>query len=225
MFRILAAAEAVGVSWATPGDGRRLREGARAIRPHHRHLPGRQAPRRRTCWSTRKRPPRRPGTPRAPTIWTAPGSPLRWPPRTQCELRSSTRRTTFSCTAASHSPGSTTRTCICGGPAPWRPLMADGADPLVDVVDGQRSGQAHGASFTLPPEAEDHRQPGPRGRRQSALACPTTSSVTSSSTPDIWCRTGPSRGAGAPMCSSSWSSRRSSAASTVPTWGSPAGSR
>jgi alkylation response protein AidB-like acyl-CoA dehydrogenase len=37
-------------------------------------------------------------------------------------------------------------------------VMADGAEPLVDVVDAQRSGQAHGASFTLPPEAEDYRQ-------------------------------------------------------------------
>ena len=37
-------------------------------------------------------------------------------------------------------------------------VMAEGADPLVDVVDAQRSGQAHGASFTLPPEAEDYRQ-------------------------------------------------------------------
>ncbi len=37
-------------------------------------------------------------------------------------------------------------------------VMADGADPLVDVVDGQRGGLAHGASFTLPPEAEDYRQ-------------------------------------------------------------------
>ena len=36
-------------------------------------------------------------------------------------------------------------------------LMADDADPLLDVVDGQRNGQAHGASFTLPPESEDHR--------------------------------------------------------------------
>ena len=36
-------------------------------------------------------------------------------------------------------------------------LMADGGDPLLDVVEGRRSGQAHGASFTLPPEAEDHR--------------------------------------------------------------------
>jgi alkylation response protein AidB-like acyl-CoA dehydrogenase len=36
-------------------------------------------------------------------------------------------------------------------------LMADGADPLLDVVEGQRSGQAHGASFTLPPESEEYR--------------------------------------------------------------------
>ena len=36
-------------------------------------------------------------------------------------------------------------------------LMADGGDPLLDVVEGQRSGQAHGASFTLPPESEEYR--------------------------------------------------------------------
>jgi len=36
-------------------------------------------------------------------------------------------------------------------------IMADGADPLLDVVEAQRSGQAHGASFTLPQEAEEHR--------------------------------------------------------------------
>ena len=36
-------------------------------------------------------------------------------------------------------------------------LMADGADPLVDVVEGQRSGQARGASFTLPPESDEYR--------------------------------------------------------------------
>ncbi len=38
-------------------------------------------------------------------------------------------------------------------------IMADGADPLVDVVEGQRSGQAHAASFTLPDEAEQFRAP------------------------------------------------------------------
>ena len=36
-------------------------------------------------------------------------------------------------------------------------IMADGGDPLLDVVEAQRSGQAHGASFTLPQEAEAHR--------------------------------------------------------------------
>ncbi|MGV0851783.1 acyl-CoA dehydrogenase [Mycolicibacterium phlei] len=36
-------------------------------------------------------------------------------------------------------------------------VMAEAGDPLVDVVEGQRSGQAHGATFTLPPEAEEFR--------------------------------------------------------------------
>ena len=37
-------------------------------------------------------------------------------------------------------------------------VLGDGADPLIDVVDGQRSGQARGASFALPAEAEQYRQ-------------------------------------------------------------------
>jgi len=36
-------------------------------------------------------------------------------------------------------------------------LMEEGGDPLLDVVEGQRSGQAHAASFTLPPEADAYR--------------------------------------------------------------------
>ncbi|KGI66330.1 acyl-CoA dehydrogenase [Mycolicibacterium rufum] len=36
-------------------------------------------------------------------------------------------------------------------------LTADGTDPLLDVVAGQRGGRARGATFTLPPEAEEHR--------------------------------------------------------------------
>ncbi|MDT5071012.1 MAG: hypothetical protein QOH82_332, partial [Mycobacterium sp.] len=36
-------------------------------------------------------------------------------------------------------------------------IMSDGVEPLIDVVDGQRSGQARGASFTLPAEAEEFR--------------------------------------------------------------------
>lgn len=37
-------------------------------------------------------------------------------------------------------------------------LLSEAGDPLLDVVDAQRSGQAHGASFTLPPEAEQFRE-------------------------------------------------------------------
>ena len=36
-------------------------------------------------------------------------------------------------------------------------LMEESGDPLLDVVEGQRSGQAHGASFTLPSEADAYR--------------------------------------------------------------------
>jgi 3-oxochol-4-en-24-oyl-CoA dehydrogenase len=36
-------------------------------------------------------------------------------------------------------------------------LMEEGGDPLLDIVEGQRSGQAHGASFTLPAEADAYR--------------------------------------------------------------------
>jgi alkylation response protein AidB-like acyl-CoA dehydrogenase len=37
-------------------------------------------------------------------------------------------------------------------------LMGECGDPLLDVVEAQRSGQAHGASFTLPTEAERYRE-------------------------------------------------------------------
>jgi 3-oxochol-4-en-24-oyl-CoA dehydrogenase len=38
-------------------------------------------------------------------------------------------------------------------------VMGDGDEPLIDIVDAQRSGQAHGASFALPAEAEEYRTP------------------------------------------------------------------
>jgi len=37
-------------------------------------------------------------------------------------------------------------------------LMGEGSDPLADIVEAQRSGQVHGASFTLPPEADEYRK-------------------------------------------------------------------
>ncbi|KRE27444.1 acyl-CoA dehydrogenase [Mycobacterium sp. Soil538] len=36
-------------------------------------------------------------------------------------------------------------------------LTADGTDPLLDVVAGQREGRARAATFTLPPEADEYR--------------------------------------------------------------------
>lgn len=36
-------------------------------------------------------------------------------------------------------------------------VTGNGADPLADVVDGQRTGRAHGASFALPEEAAEYR--------------------------------------------------------------------
>ena len=82
-------------------------------------------------------------------------------------------------------------------------VMADGADPLIDVVDGQRSGQATAPRSrcptaprsTAPPRAT----PSPRGGR-----CPRRSGATSWSTPGIWCRTGRGRGEGPRESSSSW---------------------
>ncbi len=82
-------------------------------------------------------------------------------------------------------------------------LLADGADPLIDVVDAQRGGQAHGASFALPAEARTT-APGPATPSPPCARCPPTSSATSWSTPGTWCRTGPSPGAGAPTSSSNW---------------------
>ncbi|KUH82295.1 MULTISPECIES: acyl-CoA dehydrogenase [unclassified Mycobacterium] len=37
-------------------------------------------------------------------------------------------------------------------------LLAEAGDPLLDIVEAQRSGAAHGATFTSPPEAEQFRE-------------------------------------------------------------------
>ena len=55
-------------------------------------------------------------------------------------------------------------------------LLSDGADPLADIVEAQRSGQARGATFTLPPEADEYRQAArERGRRTARAARRTAS--------------------------------------------------
>lgn len=48
-------------------------------------------------------------------------------------------------------------------------LTADGTDPLLDVVAGQREGRARAATFTLPPRPTST-APGPRSRRGGARA-------------------------------------------------------
>ena len=82
-------------------------------------------------------------------------------------------------------------------------LMGDGADPLLDVVEAQRSGQAHGASFTLPAEAEEYRE-------QARDAVVKLRSLPAEEQRDFLVdsgylrRTGPNRGAARPTSSSSW---------------------
>jgi alkylation response protein AidB-like acyl-CoA dehydrogenase len=44
-------------------------------------------------------------------------------------------------------------------------MMAEAGDPLLDVVEGQRTGRAHAATFTLPDEAEQY-----RGQARDAVA-------------------------------------------------------
>ena len=83
-------------------------------------------------------------------------------------------------------------------------IMGDGADPLIDVVDGQRTGQAHGASFALPEEAEAVPHGRARRRGHAAVAADGAAARLPGRLRVIWCRTGRRRGARPPECSSSW---------------------
>ena len=82
-------------------------------------------------------------------------------------------------------------------------LIGDGADPLLDVVEGRAAVRHTAHRSRCPPRPTST---GGRRRRPSSRSgrCPPTSSATSSSTPATWCRTGRSRGAARRMCSSSW---------------------
>ena len=102
------------------GHGRRIRQGARAVRQDHRHLPGRQAPRRQHVRQCRgdhrgglgRGPRRRSGQRVVPRRGRGrprdPHSGLQ-----RAEQHSAARR-------HRRTPGSTTPTCTCGGPAHWR---------------------------------------------------------------------------------------------------------
>ncbi len=58
-------------------------------------------------------------------------------------------------------------------------VMADGADPLVEVVEAQRSGLAHGASFTLPARGGGATAPRPGKLSGGSVRCRPISSATS----------------------------------------------
>ncbi len=102
-----------------PGHGRRVRQGARAVRPDHRHLPGRQTPCRQHAGERRgdhrghlgRGARRRPGQCVVPRRG---GRRARHP-------HAGLQRAVQHSAARRHraTPGSTTPTCTCGGPAPW----------------------------------------------------------------------------------------------------------
>ena len=206
------------------GDGRRVRQGARAVRPHHRYLPGRQAPRRQHARqrrgdhrghlgrSARRRPRQRLVRRRGRRIPCDP-----YPDLQRAEQHSVARR--YRLHVGARRP----------------PLPAPGPHTLGDDGGRYRPAARCGRGPAQRPGARRVVHAALRGggstaaRRarpsQASARCPRTNSATSSSTPATWCRIGPSPGAGPRTCSSSWSSRRSSPASTGPTWGSRAGWR
>ena len=103
----------------SPGDGRRIRQGARAVRPDHRHLPGRQAPCRQHARQrrgdhrghlgrgARRRSGQRVVRRRGGRVARHPHADLQ-----RAEQHSAARR-------YRRSPGSTTPTSTCAGPARW----------------------------------------------------------------------------------------------------------
>ena len=138
--------------------GRRLRQGARAVRPAHRHVPGRQAPLRQHARRLRaghrgrvgRRPRRRGG--RRPALAT----PRPWRPRSPCRPATSARSSTSRCTAASASPGSTTPTCISAGPPRSRRSSTPRPPPATSPISCAAA-CAGTRTIDLPPEAEPMR--------------------------------------------------------------------
>jgi len=127
VFRILASAEAVGISWATLDmavEYAKVREQFgrtigtfQAVKHHAANMLVNAEQTTAATWALNI------------STWTAPGSQAPSRRHTPSGPRYSTRSTTFSCTAVSGSRGSTTRTCTCGGPARWRPSWQKAPSP------------------------------------------------------------------------------------------------
>ena len=119
VFRILASAEAVGVAWASlemAVEYAKVREQFgrtigtfQAVKHHAANMLVDAEQTTAAVWDAA----------RADDLDSL-GSPPRWRPLTPSGRGSSTRRTIFSCTAASVSPGSMTRTSTFAAPARWR---------------------------------------------------------------------------------------------------------
>ena len=169
VFRILAAAEAAGGAWAAstwPSTTPRCASSSAA--PSARSRPSSTMP--RTCWSTPSRPPRRRGMPPGPTTWTTPGSPapsrLRMRSGAQvCNAQNNIQLHGGIGFTWEHDAHLYLRRALT-----LAAIMADGADPLVDVVDGPT--HRAGPRRVVRPARGGRAVPGGRPRRRRHLEVP-----------------------------------------------------
>ena len=124
-----------------PGHGGRVRQGARAVRPEDRRLPGDQAPVRRDARDHRVGDRGRVGR-RVRRRRQSDDEQWRSPPTsprsTASTARSRSPRTASRCSAASASPSSTTRTSTCAGRSPCAALVGDGDAAAARLAGARR---------------------------------------------------------------------------------------
>ena len=172
LARTLAAAEAAG-SRRGARHGRRVREAAGAVRPFDRHVPGGEAPLRRHARRGRAGHRRRRDAARSepdaraelPRRGRRGG---RWP-----SPRAAVRQGTSSCTAASASPGSTTPTSTCAGPArsTRRGLRLNVADHALDAAS-EGAGVVLGYKLVASHDIGLGRPAAPSGRKSRCRGAP-----------------------------------------------------
>ena len=208
LARTLSAAEACGGAHECVEHGERLRQGARAVRPDDRHVPGGQAPlrqhagggraghRRRVGRRPRARTRPRPSSSCAAAVAAAVGLPA-FLHNAQITSRS---------TAASASPGSTTPTSTCAGPPSLVALLGRPARPRTSTRLTRRRESTGHQAVDLPPGGGE--PSGPRCGPSPASIRPRSTRGRAASARLIdaglrRARTGPSRGAARPARSSS----------------------
>ena len=145
LARVILAAEAVGIARECTEHGRRLRQGARAVRPPDRHVPGGQAPLRQHARGHRaghqRGVGRRPGR-RRPAATSSP-SPPPSPPRSPRPAADLCANLNIQVHGGIASPGSTTPTSSCAGPPRcWATSTPDAA--AAELTDLTRQGVVAG---------------------------------------------------------------------------------